>query len=166
MLLHLLKIVLYAAFGLLPGSALVAGGLVAAAAVLASFASRRLLSRMHEGLFRRAGLLAMVASGVAMFSLSGGELMAIHRAWVAYVAPGDEREVQLYWGGARRLAIEQEEDGHVVVERDFHVLGDELRQWFIDERDEKGRMVELELDPGVADECPDGCPYWSVCHAA
>ncbi|MGJ3628556.1 TSUP family transporter [Sphingomonas sp. MMS24-JH45] len=90
-LLHLLKIALYAAFGLLPRSALIAGALVASAAVLASLASRRVLSLMQESLFRRAGLFAMVVSGVAMFSLSGGQIMAIHRAWVAYVAPGDER---------------------------------------------------------------------------
>ncbi|MFS0772504.1 sulfite exporter TauE/SafE family protein [Sphingomonas sp. 1P08PE] len=116
-LLHLLKIALYAAFGLLPRSALVAGALIATAAVLASFASRRVLSLMRESLFRRAGLAAMVASGVAMFSLSGGQIMAIHRAWVAYVAPGDEREIQLYWGGVRQAAIEREEDGRLVVER-------------------------------------------------
>lgn len=57
-------------------------------------------------------------------------------------------------------------EGHVVVEREFHVLGDELRQWFVDERDEKARSVELELDPGLADACPETCPYWSVCYAA
>ncbi|MGP7795148.1 TSUP family transporter [Sphingomonas sp. CLY1604] len=116
-LLHLLKIALYAAFGLLPRSALIAGGLVAAAAVLASLASRRVLSLMRESLFRRAGLLAMVASGIAMFSLSGSQIMAIHRAWITYVAPGDEREIQLYWGGTRRAAIEREDDGRLVVER-------------------------------------------------
>lgn len=116
-LLHLLKIGLYAAFGLLPRSALFAGGLVAVAAVLASLASRRVLSLMRESVFRRIGLFAMVASGVAMFSLSGGQIMAIHRAWVTYVAPGDEREIQLYWGGARRAAIEREDDRALVVER-------------------------------------------------
>ena len=57
-------------------------------------------------------------------------------------------------------------DGHVVVEREFHVLSDELRQWFIDERDEKARSVELELDPGLADNCRESCPYWSACYAA
>ncbi len=57
-------------------------------------------------------------------------------------------------------------DGHVVTEREFHVLNDELRQWFLDERDEKARSIELELDPGLADECPEGCPYWGVCYAA
>ncbi len=116
-LLHLLKIALYAGFGLLPRSALVAGGLVAVAAVLASLASRPVLSLMRESVFRRIGLFAMVASGVAMFSLSGGKIMAIHQAWVAYVAPGDEREIQLYWGGMRRVAIEREESGALVVER-------------------------------------------------
>lgn len=116
-LLHLLKIALYTAFGLLPRSAIVAGGLVAVAALLASFAARVLLPLMREGLFRRIGLLAMVASGVAMFSLSGGRIMAIHRAWVAWAAPGDEREVQLYWSGTRRAAIEREDDGGLVVER-------------------------------------------------
>ncbi|MEG8039199.1 hypothetical protein QP166_07500 [Sphingomonas sp. LR60] len=68
-------------------------------------------------MFRRAGLIAMVASGVAMFTLSGGQIMAIHRAWVAYVAPGDEQEIQLYWGGARTAAIEREDNGRLVVER-------------------------------------------------
>jgi CRISPR-associated protein Csa1 len=58
------------------------------------------------------------------------------------------------------------QDGHVVVEREFHVLNDELRQWFLDERDEKARSIELELDPGLADECPEDCPYWSACYAA
>lgn len=116
-LLHLLKIALYAFFGLLPRSALIAGALVAIAAVLASLASQRVLSLMRESLFRRAGLLAMVASGVAMFSLSGSQIMAIHRAWVAYVAPGDEQEIQLYWGGMRRAAVEREENGAIVVER-------------------------------------------------
>lgn len=116
-LLHLLKIALYAAFGLLPRSALIAGALIATAAVLASLASRRILSLMRESVFRRAGLLAMVASGVVMFSLSGSQIMAVHRAWVAYVSPGDEQEIQLYWGGMRRATVEREENGAFVVER-------------------------------------------------
>ncbi|MFV0921702.1 sulfite exporter TauE/SafE family protein [Sphingomonas parapaucimobilis] len=115
-LLHLLKIVLYAAFGLLPRSALIAGALVAAAAVLASFASKPVLALMRESVFRRIGLLAMVASGVAMFSLSGQRILSIHQAWVAYVAPGDEPELQFYWGGTRRAAIEREGNGALSVE--------------------------------------------------
>jgi uncharacterized membrane protein YfcA len=116
-LLHLLKIALYAAFGLIPRSALVAGLMIAAAAILASVASRWLLPLMREGIFRRIGLIAMVGSGVAMFSLSGTEILRIHNAWVAMVAPGDEREIQLYWGGARRFVIEREDEGQLVIER-------------------------------------------------
>lgn len=52
----------------------------------------------------------------------------------------------------------------VLVERDFHLIDDELRQWFIEERDERMRMVEEEFDPGLAGECYELCPYWGVCH--
>jgi uncharacterized membrane protein YfcA len=115
-LLHLLKIALYAAFGLMPRSAIVAGVMVALAALLASFAARWLLPLMRESLFRRIGLIAMLGSGVAMFSLSGNQILRIHNAWVAYVSPDDEHELQLYWGGVRRFAIEREEEGGLVVE--------------------------------------------------
>lgn len=54
-------------------------------------------------------------------------------------------------------------DGRLLVERDFHLIDDELRQWFIDERDEKMRMLEEQIDPGVADECYEGCPFAEVC---
>ncbi|MDR6511937.1 putative membrane protein YfcA [Novosphingobium capsulatum] len=116
-LLHLVKIGLYAAFGLLPRSALIAGALIAVAALAASFTARHLVSLMHERIFRRAGLLAMVASGVVMFSLSGTQIMTIHRVWVSYVAPGDEHEIQLYWGGVRRFAFEREDHGSLALER-------------------------------------------------
>ncbi len=52
------------------------------------------------------------------------------------------------------------------VERDFHVIDDELRQWFIEERDERMRMVEEEIDPGVGRDCPQTCYCWKECHPA
>ncbi len=55
-------------------------------------------------------------------------------------------------------------NGRVVVERDFHVIDDELRQWFIESRDERARLVEEEIDPGLPDHCPLSCPYYRVCH--
>jgi CRISPR-associated protein Csa1 len=58
------------------------------------------------------------------------------------------------------------EDGRVVVERDFHVISDELRQWFIEARDERARLVEEEIDPGLAASCDIGCPFSEVCHPA
>lgn len=55
-------------------------------------------------------------------------------------------------------------DGLVVVERDLHALDDELRQWFIESRDERARLVEEEIDPGMPAECPRACPYYRACH--
>ena len=52
----------------------------------------------------------------------------------------------------------------LLVERDFHLLDDELRQWFVEERDQRQRMLFEELDPGLPPECPRGCPFLRVCH--
>ncbi len=54
-------------------------------------------------------------------------------------------------------------DGRLLVERDFHFIDDELRQWFIEERDERMRLVEEEIDPGLPEECYQFCHYWQVC---
>lgn len=43
------------------------------------------------------------------------------------------------------------------IEREFTVLGDELRMEFIEIRDEKQRMVADELDPGPCDGCEAWC---------
>jgi CRISPR-associated protein Csa1 len=52
----------------------------------------------------------------------------------------------------------------ISLERDFHLIDDELRQQFIEERDERMRMVAEEIDPGLPDNCQTGCPYWRECH--
>jgi CRISPR-associated protein Csa1 len=56
--------------------------------------------------------------------------------------------------------------GRVVIERDYHLIGDELRQMFIEERDEKMRLVAEELDPGLPARCPATCPHLATCHPA
>lgn len=52
----------------------------------------------------------------------------------------------------------------LIVKRDIHIISDELRQWFIEERDEKARFVAEEIDPGLADECHVTCPYYFACY--
>jgi uncharacterized membrane protein YfcA len=115
--LHALKIALYAAFGLLSRQALVAGAFVALAAVVAAYGMRPLIKLVNEHLFRTISHVSMVAAGAAMFTMSSGQIMAIHRAWTSYVQLGDDREFQLYWEGHRRFALEFEEDGTPVIER-------------------------------------------------
>ena len=53
---------------------------------------------------------------------------------------------------------------HLRIERDFHRIDDELRQWFIEERDELMRLVDEEIDPGMVDDCYHTCPYHDVCY--
>jgi CRISPR-associated protein Csa1 len=55
-------------------------------------------------------------------------------------------------------------DGRVSLERDFHLIDDELRQVFIEERDEKMRLIAVEIDPGLPNQCPSSCPYLRACY--
>lgn len=50
----------------------------------------------------------------------------------------------------------------MIIKKDIHIIDDELRQWFIEERDEKMRMIYEEIDPGVGD-CYMQCPYALNC---
>lgn len=52
------------------------------------------------------------------------------------------------------------------VTKDIHIISNELRQWFIEARDERQRMVAEELDPGKPDECPGWCQFYTVCQSA
>ena len=48
-------------------------------------------------------------------------------------------------------------DGRLHIEREFTVLGEELRMEFIETRDDKQRMVADKLDPGPCDGCEEWC---------
>ncbi|MCL5986869.1 MAG: type I-A CRISPR-associated protein Cas4/Csa1 [Actinobacteria bacterium] len=56
-------------------------------------------------------------------------------------------------------------ENRLLIERDYHLIGDELRQWFIESRDEKSKIVFEEYDPGKPDECYSPCPYNATCNA-
>lgn len=61
------------------------------------------------------------------------------------------------------IVYAQYKKGRWQIERDIHIIGDELRQKFIDERDEKMRLVYEEYDPGIEANCHNECAYSSVC---
>lgn len=50
------------------------------------------------------------------------------------------------------------------LERDYHLVDEELRQWFVEARDERMRMIFDEIDPGLPQQCYRQCPYLAVCH--
>lgn len=54
-------------------------------------------------------------------------------------------------------------DNQIRLRREFHHISDELRQWFIEERDKKMRMIDDEIDPGKPTNCYDICPYLNIC---
>lgn len=55
-------------------------------------------------------------------------------------------------------------NGRLTVHKDIHIIDDELRQWFIEARDEKMRIVFEEYDPGIAGSCYETCPFYDSCH--
>ncbi|NPV80778.1 MAG: type I-A CRISPR-associated protein Cas4/Csa1 [Firmicutes bacterium] len=51
----------------------------------------------------------------------------------------------------------------ITVSKDIHIIDDELRQRFMEERDQKARMIYEEIDPGVAKDCYPACPFRKHC---
>ncbi len=51
----------------------------------------------------------------------------------------------------------------ILLDRDFFIIDDELRQKFIENRDDKMRMIYEENDPGNAVDCYKSCPYYHEC---
>lgn len=87
LLLHILKIILYALFGLLTARTLGMGLIVALAAIVSAQLLKYVVQFFTEKLYQRIGFIAMVASGVIMLINSGFTLykdnsvqFAIHRA--------------------------------------------------------------------------------------
>ncbi len=48
------------------------------------------------------------------------------------------------------------------IERDFFIISDEVRQWFIEERDSKQDLIFYERDPGKCQN-PGSCRYGEYC---
>ncbi|WP_118975823.1 sulfite exporter TauE/SafE family protein [Taibaiella koreensis] len=101
LLLHLVKLALYLAFGLLPAQAFVIGLAVALAGIVSAVVLKRGLARVSESLFRRMGYLAMVASGLLMLYQSGGQLMRSKNAYFSFHPVNKGTEATLQWQGSK-----------------------------------------------------------------
>jgi len=58
------------------------------------------------------------------------------------------------------------EKDHLAVEKEFFLIDEELRQSFLEQRDERMRMIFEEIDPGLMDECPAICPFYNRCYTS
>lgn len=97
MVLHLVKLGLYASFGLLSGKALLVGGMIAGAAILSSWAMKWVLPRLSENFFRRVGYAAMVVSGLSLFTEAAGQVVTQTPIAIDYAPLSNGLETQLQW---------------------------------------------------------------------
>jgi CRISPR-associated protein Csa1 len=58
------------------------------------------------------------------------------------------------------------ENGKIGVQKDLFFANDELRQWWIEERDKKLEIVAERKDPGKPErsQCKEYCQYYSACY--
>lgn len=96
--LHVLKLGLYIWFGLVDGAVAVVGLLIAVAAMLAAWLSRRLLALVSNAAFRRAGYVAMVVCGVFMSWHAASALAERHEVTADLAALTDGAQATLHWG--------------------------------------------------------------------
>ena len=54
-------------------------------------------------------------------------------------------------------------EGQLTVRKDIFAINDELRSWWVEERDKKLEIIGEEKDPGRADACDKNCPYLEAC---
>jgi CRISPR-associated protein Csa1 len=121
------------------------------------------LDGMFLGLSPHLSADAVLFAGAAVADLKFGPREAFHRltttGYALVLESLYERPVDI---GC--IVYAEVRKGRLTVERDYHIIGDELRQWFLQEREEKARLVAEELDPGLPAECPNSCPYLNTCH--
>ncbi|SDM48307.1 hypothetical protein SAMN05421823_11449 [Catalinimonas alkaloidigena] len=116
LLLHLVKVGLYAHLGLLTGNALRLGGAVALAALGASWGMQWVLPRVRDTWFRRIGYAAMVVSGVFMLQASGRQLAQEAHLHLAVRAVEGGLETRVQWQ-ATQWTLELEKQEGLALER-------------------------------------------------
>ncbi|TGK21527.1 sulfite exporter TauE/SafE family protein [Leptospira kmetyi] len=96
-LLHLIKLVLYALFGLINGKTILIGSIVALAALASTWSMKKVLNWINEILFRKIGYFAMTISGVLLLSQSAIGFASSNRADVSFVPIQKGAEAKLGW---------------------------------------------------------------------
>ncbi|RLG68978.1 MAG: type I-A CRISPR-associated protein Cas4/Csa1 [Methanobacteriota archaeon] len=54
----------------------------------------------------------------------------------------------------------------LVVRREIFFVDDELRSWWLEERDKKLEIIAQRKDPGVAQSCPEWCTHLKECRGS
>lgn len=115
-ILHVVKIAIYAAFGLMTQATVIIGLMIGVAALAAGWAAKAWLPYLSESLFRRLGYGAMVASGVAMSGSAITSLMLRHDVAIDAQRSGKGFEGVLNWQ-QRVFSVEFKYDEGFEIER-------------------------------------------------
>lgn len=109
MILHMIKLCLYASFGLLSNKVIVTGITIALAGLLSSWFMKWGLKKISELFFKRIGYASMVVSGIIMLTQSGRLIAYKNNASLSFspISKGVESKIQ--WQQAN-FAIEFEYD--------------------------------------------------------
>lgn len=118
-LLHFVKVILYATYGLIDRAALMAGLIVSLAALTSSCLMKLSLRHIPDQLFRQVGHAAAVAAGVAMMVLAGHQIAAQDRLGIHYSQASDAVEMALDWR-QHRLSFELERPVELEIHHDLH----------------------------------------------
>ena len=54
-------------------------------------------------------------------------------------------------------------EGKIMVKKDLFFMSDELRRWWVEERDSKLEIVSEKKDPQRPAKCDAECVYYSTC---
>ncbi|WP_086639181.1 sulfite exporter TauE/SafE family protein [Acetobacter okinawensis] len=106
-LLHFVKVILYVNYGMVSQATLLAGGLVAVAALAASFGMKLFLHHIPDHLFKQVGHGAAVLAGVAMMVMAGQHVVAQDQVVLQYTRQSHAVGMAVDWR-QHRLSVEME----------------------------------------------------------
>lgn len=96
-LLHILKLFLYAMFGLITNSVISFGVAIAIAAIASSFFMKRILPLLSESIFKKLGYSAMVLSGFMMLGESVNRIAKDNNASLSFLPISSGLETKVQW---------------------------------------------------------------------
>ncbi|MGH8929345.1 MAG: type I-A CRISPR-associated protein Cas4/Csa1 [Egibacteraceae bacterium] len=117
------------------------------------------------GLSRHLAADAIAGPWPTILELKFGALRDFHRLSTTGYALAYEATHEVPVNLACVIGVTFERDT-VLVDRDYHLVDADLRQRFVETRDERAAMIYHESDPGLAAIHPPTCPYLADCQVA
>jgi uncharacterized membrane protein YfcA len=150
LLLHLIKVALYASFGLMTGKVITYGFLIALAAIISSVLVGKVLPYISENIFQKIGYSAMVLSGIIMVMNASLNFKNENQVQLSYKEEEEGLETKMKW---RQSTFEMElefEDGFFEIEYEinFHDLPED-KQMTVKGLTAGADKVELEEVYGI-----------------